>query len=102
MILNGRREWRRTGCGGRAGGGRGGPPTRPGGRRAETTDVAGVLRAARGAVLIDGIGAWLAAVMDECGAWQGGEAARAALAARTGELAAAWRQTGAYVVAVSD
>jgi adenosylcobinamide kinase / adenosylcobinamide-phosphate guanylyltransferase len=71
-------------------------------RTAETTDLAGVLRTARGAVLIDGIGTWLAAVMDECGAWQGGEAARAALAARTGELAAAWRQTGAYVVAVSD
>jgi adenosylcobinamide kinase/adenosylcobinamide-phosphate guanylyltransferase len=71
-------------------------------RTAETTDLAGVLRTARGAVLIDGIGTWLAAVMDECGAWRGGEAARAALAARTGELTGAWRQTGAYVVAVSD
>jgi adenosylcobinamide kinase/adenosylcobinamide-phosphate guanylyltransferase len=71
-------------------------------RTAETTDLAGVLRTARGAVLIDGIGTWLAAVMDECGAWAGGEAARARLAARTGELAGAWRQTGAYVVAVSD
>jgi adenosylcobinamide kinase/adenosylcobinamide-phosphate guanylyltransferase len=69
---------------------------------AETTDLAGVLRTARGAVLIDGIGTWLAAVMDECGVWAGGEAARARLAARTGELAGAWRQTGAYVVAVSD
>jgi adenosyl cobinamide kinase/adenosyl cobinamide phosphate guanylyltransferase len=71
-------------------------------RTAETTDLAGVLRTARGAVLIDGIGTWLAAVMDECGVWAGGEAARARLAARTGELAGAWRQTGAYVVAVSD
>ncbi len=71
-------------------------------RTAETTDLAGVLRTAHGAVLIDGIGTWLAAVMDECDAWQGGEAARAALAARTGELAGAWRQTGGYVVAVSD
>jgi adenosylcobinamide kinase / adenosylcobinamide-phosphate guanylyltransferase len=71
-------------------------------RTAETTDLAGVLRTARGAVLIDGIGTWLAAVMDECGVWTGGEAARARLAARTGELAGAWRQTGAYVVAVSD
>jgi adenosylcobinamide kinase / adenosylcobinamide-phosphate guanylyltransferase len=71
-------------------------------RTAETTDLAGLLRTARGTVLIDGIGTWLAAVMDECGAWQGGEAARARLAARTGELAGAWRQTRAYVVAVSD
>lgn len=71
-------------------------------RTAETTDLAGVLRTARGAVLIDGIGTWLAAVMDECGVWSGGEAARARLAARTGELAGAWRQTGACVVAVSD
>lgn len=71
-------------------------------RTAETTDLAGVLRTARGAVLIDGIGTWLAAVMDECGVWPGGEAARARLAARTGELAGAWRQTGACVVAVSD
>jgi adenosylcobinamide kinase / adenosylcobinamide-phosphate guanylyltransferase len=71
-------------------------------RTAETIDLAGVLRTARGAVLIDGIGTWLAAVMDECGAWQGGPAAQARLAARTGELAGAWRQAGAYVVAVSD
>jgi adenosylcobinamide kinase / adenosylcobinamide-phosphate guanylyltransferase len=71
-------------------------------RTAETTDLAGVLRTARGAVLIDGIGTWLAAVMDECGAWPGGAAAQARLAARTGELAGAWRQARAYVVAVSD
>ncbi len=71
-------------------------------RTAETTDLAGVLRTARGAVLIDGIGTWLAAVMDEGGSWAGGGAARARLAARTAELAGAWRQTAAYVVAVSD
>jgi adenosylcobinamide kinase/adenosylcobinamide-phosphate guanylyltransferase len=40
-------------------------------RTAETTDLAAVLGSARGAVLIDGIGTWLAAVMDECGAWDG-------------------------------
>ena len=38
---------------------------------AETTDLAGVLAGARGALLIDGIGTWLAAAMDECGAWDG-------------------------------
>jgi adenosylcobinamide kinase/adenosylcobinamide-phosphate guanylyltransferase len=63
-------------------------------------------------VLIDGIGTWLAAVLDECGAWErGGEGlgrgtgeggAGARVARRTGELLAAWRQAEAYVVAVSD
>lgn len=71
-------------------------------RTAETTDLGGVLRTARGAVLIDGIGTWLAAVMDECGGWDGGAAGLARLAARTAGLVSAWRQAGAYVVAVSD
>jgi adenosylcobinamide kinase/adenosylcobinamide-phosphate guanylyltransferase len=71
-------------------------------RTAETTDLASVLRTARGAVLIDGIGTWLAAVMDECGAWAGGAAALSQLAARTAELVGAWRQAAACVVAVSD
>jgi adenosylcobinamide kinase/adenosylcobinamide-phosphate guanylyltransferase len=71
-------------------------------RTAETTDLADVLRTARGAVLIDGIGTWLAAVMDECGAWDGGAAGLARLAARTAGLVGAWRQVSAYVVAVSD
>jgi adenosylcobinamide kinase/adenosylcobinamide-phosphate guanylyltransferase len=71
-------------------------------RTAETTDLAGILRTARGAVLIDGIGTWLAAVMDECGAWDGDAAGLARLAARTAGLVGAWRQVSAYVVAVSD
>jgi adenosylcobinamide kinase/adenosylcobinamide-phosphate guanylyltransferase len=69
----------------------------------ETTDVAGALRRLRGAVLIDGIGTWLTAAMTEAGAWAAGDrAAQAALAARLDALVAAWRQTGARVVAVSD
>jgi adenosylcobinamide kinase / adenosylcobinamide-phosphate guanylyltransferase len=87
-------------------------------RTVETTDLAGVLREARGAVLIDGIGTWLAAVMDECGAWDGpaeaagrpgaeaagrpGAGSAARLAERIAGLVGAWRQTGAHVVAVSD
>jgi adenosylcobinamide kinase / adenosylcobinamide-phosphate guanylyltransferase len=71
-------------------------------RTAETTDLAGVLAGATGALLVDGIGAWLAAVMDECGAWDGSAGWPARLAARIAGLAGAWRQTGAYVVAVSD
>jgi adenosylcobinamide kinase/adenosylcobinamide-phosphate guanylyltransferase len=65
-------------------------------RTVETTDIAGVLAATKGAVLIDGIGTWLAAVLDEDG-WDTGK-----LDARIAELTAAWRQANAYVVAVSD
>jgi adenosylcobinamide kinase/adenosylcobinamide-phosphate guanylyltransferase len=68
-------------------------------RTAETTDLAGVLASARGAVLIDGIGTWLTAVLDECDAWGG---AREKVTDRIAELIAAWRQTRALVVAVSD
>ncbi len=89
-------------------------------RTAETTDLAGLLATARGALLIDGIGSWLAAVLDDCGAWDkrgAGDdqdtwderdawddrgAAHEKLAGRIAELIGAWRQTGAYVVAVSD
>jgi adenosylcobinamide kinase / adenosylcobinamide-phosphate guanylyltransferase len=68
-------------------------------RTAETTDLAGVLASARGAVLIDGIGTWLTAVLDECDAWGG---AREKVTGRIAELIAAWRQARALVVAVSD
>ncbi len=71
-------------------------------RTAETTDLAGVLAAARGAVLIDGIGTWLAAVLGECGAWDGSAGWAERLEGRTGGLIGAWRQTRARVVAVSD
>ena len=71
-------------------------------RTAETTDLAGVLASARGALLIDGIGTWLAAVLDECGGWDNPGAAREKLADPIAELIGAWRQTRAHVVAVSD
>jgi adenosylcobinamide kinase / adenosylcobinamide-phosphate guanylyltransferase len=71
-------------------------------RTEETTGLAGVLARSRGALLVDGIGTWLAAALGECGAWAGDGGWAERLAARTGELVAAWRQTGAYVVAVSD
>jgi adenosylcobinamide kinase/adenosylcobinamide-phosphate guanylyltransferase len=81
-------------------------------RTAETTDLAGVLATARGTLLIDGIGGWLAAVLDECGAWDNPgtvrekaareKAVREKLAGPIAELIGAWRQTTAYVVAVSD
>jgi adenosylcobinamide kinase/adenosylcobinamide-phosphate guanylyltransferase len=71
-------------------------------RTLETTDLAAVLDAARGAVLIDGIGSWLTAVLDECGAWDGSAEATGRTAARVAGLAGAWRRTAAHVVAVSD
>jgi adenosylcobinamide kinase / adenosylcobinamide-phosphate guanylyltransferase len=71
-------------------------------RTVETTDLAGVLAGARGALLIDGIGTWLAAAMGECGVWEGPADSAARLAERIAGLVGAWRQTGAHVVAVSD
>ncbi|MGH3283071.1 MAG: bifunctional adenosylcobinamide kinase/adenosylcobinamide-phosphate guanylyltransferase, partial [Streptosporangiaceae bacterium] len=72
-------------------------------RTAETTDLAGVLASAAGTLLIDGIGTWLAAAMDECGAWDGSAQGAARLAGRIDGLVGAWRQTRArVVVAVSD
>jgi adenosylcobinamide kinase/adenosylcobinamide-phosphate guanylyltransferase len=77
----------------------------------ESADVAGALRGLEGAVLVDGIGTWLTAVMTEAGAWPepGAGPGRAGsvrpadlVTARVDELIAAWRQTGARVVAVSD
>src|SRR5229473_1178116 len=75
VIRTGRRGWPRTGRGGRPGGGRPRPLT------------------------------WLAAVLDDCGGWDHGDGAgeaRARLAGTIADLVGAWRQTSAYVVAVSD
>jgi adenosylcobinamide kinase/adenosylcobinamide-phosphate guanylyltransferase len=64
----------------------------------ETTDLAEMLRTADGALLVDGIGTWLAAAMDDTDAWDAPDAVRP----RVAELIAAWRTTAAQVVAVSD
>ncbi len=88
----------------------------------ESLDAAAALRSESGAVLFDGAGTWLAAVMDESGAWadDGGDGegegdrdagpgpasrlarAQIQIAAKVDELLEAWRQTTARVVAVSD
>ncbi|TYK48013.1 bifunctional adenosylcobinamide kinase/adenosylcobinamide-phosphate guanylyltransferase [Actinomadura decatromicini] len=67
-------------------------------RTVETTDLAGVLESATGAVLVDGIGTWLAAAMDEAGAWERPSLAGPLL----DDLVSAWRATEARVVAVSE
>jgi adenosylcobinamide kinase/adenosylcobinamide-phosphate guanylyltransferase len=88
-------------------------------RTVESLDIAGVLRAETGALLIDGIGTWLAAVLDQAGMWarempmpaKHGRAVEApdgqadpatVVQAAVDELVAAWRQTRALVVAVTD
>jgi adenosylcobinamide kinase/adenosylcobinamide-phosphate guanylyltransferase len=75
-------------------------------RTIETTDVARVLRESDGAILVDGLGLWLTAVLDECGAWTDtswrcGDT-QTAVSARVDDLLAAWGATAAHVVAVSD
>jgi len=71
-------------------------------RTEESLDIAGALRRQTGALLIDGIGTWLAGVMDEADVWAGDAGAAEILQARIDDLVDAWRQTGALVVAVTD
>ena len=72
-------------------------------RTAETLDLDQVLRSADATpVLVDCLSTWLARVMDECGAWEGGADAAKALAARVDELVNAWRASTRPVVAVSS
>jgi adenosylcobinamide kinase/adenosylcobinamide-phosphate guanylyltransferase len=68
----------------------------------EPAALARELARADGAVLVDSVTTWLAAAMDECGAWDGSADAAGRLAGLVSELLAAWRQTRGYVVAVSD
>jgi adenosylcobinamide kinase/adenosylcobinamide-phosphate guanylyltransferase len=76
---------------------------------AETLDVAGQLRDSDGVLLIDGIGTWLAGVMDSAGLWRDSHRAGVAdsrpaelVRAEIDNLVEAWRQTAALVVAVTD
>ena len=67
-------------------------------RTVESADAAGALRSVPGALLFDGVGTWLAAVMT----MQHQAGTPGLLAAKADELVEAWRQTPARVVAVSD
>lgn len=72
---------------------------------AETLDLAGLLVAPPGPLLVDSVTAWLTGVMDDHGAWDATDAPTAPadpVAARTGELLAGWASCPALVVAVSD
>jgi adenosylcobinamide kinase / adenosylcobinamide-phosphate guanylyltransferase len=67
-------------------------------RTVESADAAGALRSVPGALLFDGVGTWLAAVMT----MQHQAGTPGLLAAKADELVEAWRQASARVVAVSD
>jgi adenosylcobinamide kinase/adenosylcobinamide-phosphate guanylyltransferase len=66
----------------------------------ETTAPSDLLRG--GAVLVDSVTTWVAALMDETGVWSGHPDAGTWLAARCDALVNAWAMTPAHVVAVSD
>ncbi|HEY3682829.1 MAG TPA: bifunctional adenosylcobinamide kinase/adenosylcobinamide-phosphate guanylyltransferase [Streptosporangiaceae bacterium] len=73
----------------------------------ETAELVPLLALPRtGALLIDGIGTWLAATMDDCGVWDAPEAgagpAHDRVLRRVEALTAAWRATRVPVVAVTD
>lgn len=64
----------------------------------ETADVAGVLRAASGPVLVDDLGLWLARVLDDADAWDFPDGVTAAA---LDELDDAWRSTRGDAVLVA-
>jgi adenosylcobinamide kinase/adenosylcobinamide-phosphate guanylyltransferase len=72
-------------------------------RTVETTDVAGALACARGAVLIDCLGTWTTAAVDELGTWdQPLTRWRDRFDARLDALLQAWRSHPGLLVAVTN
>lgn len=73
-------------------------------RTVESLDIASALGAADGALLVDGVGTWLTAIMDQAGSWREPPATGAMdqVADRISQLVSAWRQARGLVVAVTD
>jgi adenosylcobinamide kinase/adenosylcobinamide-phosphate guanylyltransferase len=72
-------------------------------RTVETHDVAGALKVAETAVLLDAVGTWLAGVLDRAGAWTADPGWRDAVDGETATLVAAWRERAAVpLVAVAE
>lgn len=69
---------------------------------AETTDVAAAVRTAHHPVLVDCLGTWLAAVLDEAGAWDARPGWSAQVDARVDELVEAWHDARVTCVAVGN
>ena len=67
----------------------------------ESTDP-GELLVREGAVLVDSVTTWVAALMDETGVWTDEPGAAGRLSASCDALLEAWSATPAHVVAVSD
>lgn len=69
----------------------------------ETTDVAGALRKAAGPALVDCLGTWVTAVMDELDGWQQADHQwRPAFEERLVALVAAWQSADGPVIAVTN
>jgi adenosylcobinamide kinase/adenosylcobinamide-phosphate guanylyltransferase len=72
-------------------------------RTVETTDLAGALEAAEGAVLIDCLGTWVTAVVDRLGTWDERLAVwEARFDQHLNGLERAWRATPGPLVAVTN
>jgi adenosylcobinamide kinase / adenosylcobinamide-phosphate guanylyltransferase len=68
----------------------------------ETLDVAGVLAAARGTVVVDCLGTWVTGLVDAAGLWDDLDAATALLETATDVLRDALTTTRAHVVVVTN
>jgi len=69
----------------------------------ETSDVAGALRNASGAILIDCLGTWLTAVIDQLGTWEQPLASwQGAFHDQLQDLITAWRARSGLALAVTN
>lgn len=68
----------------------------------ETTDLTTVLADVENAMLVDCLGTWLSAQLDELGAWTGEPAWEQQLGVRIDGLAEAWAQCSCRLVAVTN
>ena len=73
------------------------------GNTLETSDVAGALRAAPGAILIDCLGTWLTAAIDRLGTWEEPLASwQSAFHDQVDDLIQAWRARRGLALAVTN
>lgn len=68
----------------------------------ETTEVADVLRSTTTPVIVDCLGTWLTAVLDQAGAWDDRPGWRSLVDARVDDLVDAWHGVATVTVAVSN
>lgn len=68
----------------------------------ETTDLAAVLRGATTPLLVDSLGTWLTAVLDDAGAWNEQDGWREHVTAAVDDLVDAWHACPVRVVAVAE